>query len=220
TRLGTLKALMRRGFKPEVVIKVLLEMGLNISESTIKWENLYAYNRETIDWETERYYFVSNPFKMMVREAPDSVEAKLFRHPSRPELGSRTIVVKSSEGKVDLMISSEDVKEQVLGSKLRLMSLFNVEVEKITLGERKIEAVFKGLEVPKKSEGIKLIQWILPSDAVKVTVLMPDASFMEGLGEAPLMNLSPDRIIQLVRFGFCRVERTSKSAVELIFSHP
>ncbi|MGQ9595845.1 MAG: glutamate--tRNA ligase [Thermoproteota archaeon] len=219
-RLGTLKALRRRGFKPEVVRKVLLEMGLNISESTIKWENLYAYNRETIDWETERYYFVSNPFKMMVREAPDSVEAKLFRHPSRPELGSRTIVVKSSEGKVDLMISSEDVKEQVLGSKLRLMSLFNVEVEKITLGERKIEAVFKGLEVPKKSEGIKLIQWILPSDAVKVTVLMPDASFMEGLGEAPLMNLSPDRIIQLVRFGFCRVERTSKSAVELIFSHP
>lgn len=219
-RLGTLKALRRRGFKPEVVRKVLLEMGLNISESTIKWENLYAYNRETIDWETERYYFVSNPFKMVVREAPDSVEAKLFRHPSRPELGSRTIVVKSSEGKVDLMISSEDVKEQVLGSKLRLMSLFNVEVEKITLGERKIEAVFKGLEIPKKSEGIKLIQWILPSDAVKVTVLMPDASFMEGLGEAPLMNLSPDRIIQLVRFGFCRVERTSKSAVELIFSHP
>ncbi|MBO3755293.1 MAG: hypothetical protein FGF53_10545, partial [Candidatus Brockarchaeota archaeon] len=71
-----------------------------------------------------------------------------------------------------------------------------------------------------KSSGVKLIQWVLPGDAVETRVIMPDASLTEGLGESPLTQLDPGRVIQLVRFGFCRVEAVSKSTVNLVFSHP
>ncbi|MEM2941260.1 MAG: hypothetical protein QW304_06920, partial [Thermoproteota archaeon] len=64
------------------------------------------------------------------------------------------------------------------------------------------------------------IQWILPEDAVETSILMPDASFARGLGESSLTGLSPDRLIQLVRFGFCRVENVSENIVGLVFSHP
>jgi glutamyl-tRNA synthetase len=219
-RLGTLKALRRRGFKPEVIRRVVLEMGLNIAESTVKWENLYAYNREAVDWEAERYYFVKDPVTMIVRSIPQQVEARLFRHPSRPELGSRIIVLKPLNGEAGLIVSSGDVENLAPGSRLRLISLFNVEVEDADPHSRTVKAVFKGLEVPEKSSGVKLIQWVLPGDAVKTVVLMPDARVAEGLGESPLTLLDPGRVIQLVRFGFCRVEAVSKDVVNLVFSHP
>jgi glutamyl-tRNA synthetase len=219
-RLGTLKALRRRGFKPEVVRRVVLEMGLNITESTVKWENLYAYNREAVDWEAERYYFVRDPFTMVVKNVPQEVEARLFRHPSRPELGSRLIVLKPSDGEARLIVPSEDVKSLTPGSRLRLISLFNVEVEEADPHGKTVKAFFKGLEVPEKPSGVKLIQWVLPGDVVGTRVLMPDASIVEGLGESPLTELNPGRVIQLVRFGFCRVEAVSKSIVNLVFSHP
>jgi glutamyl-tRNA synthetase len=219
-RLGTLKALRRRGFKPEVIRRVVLEMGLNITESTVKWENLYAYNREAVDWEAERYYFVKNPFTMIVRSIPQQVEARLVRHPSRPELGYRNIVLKPLNGEAQLLVSSKDVENLAPGSRLRLMSLFNIEVEHVDPHSKTVKAFFKSLEVPEKSSGIKLIHWVLPSDAVKTVVLMPDASLVEGLGESHLTRLEPGRIIQLVRFGFCKVEKVSKNVVNLVFSHP
>jgi glutamyl-tRNA synthetase len=219
-RLGTLKALRRRGFKPEVIRRVVLEMGLNITESTVKWENLYAYNREAVDWEAERYYFVRDPSTMIVKNVPRSMEARLFRHPSRPELGYRLILLKPSDGEARLTIPSEDVKSLAPGSRLRLISLFNVEVEEADPNGKTVKAFFTGLEVPEKSSGVKLVQWVLPEDAVDTRVLMPDASIAEGLGESPLTDLDPGRVIQLVRFGFCRVESVSKSIVNLVFSHP
>ncbi|MDW8034138.1 MAG: hypothetical protein RMI79_04290 [Nitrososphaerota archaeon] len=49
---------------------------------------------------------------------------------------------------------------------------------------------------------------------------MPDASCVEGLGESPLKMLPSGKMIQLVRFGFCIVEKTSVDMIELVFSHP
>jgi glutamyl-tRNA synthetase len=219
-RLGTLRALRRRGFRPEVIRRVILDMGLNITEAMVKWENLYAYNREAVDWIAERYYFVRKPFRMIVHNVTERVEARLSRHPSRPELGSRSLWISPSEGMVELMVSSNDVETLAKGFRLRLISLFNVEVEEVNRDAGIVQAVFKGTEVPEKSSGVKLIQWVLPSDAVKTRVLMPDANYAEGLGESPLTMLSPSKVIQLVRFGFCVVEKVSEEAVELVFSHP
>jgi len=219
-RLGTLRALRRRGFKPEVIRRVILDMGLNITEAMIKWENLYAYNREAIDWDAERYYFVEEPFKLIVRNVPEKIEAKLSRHPSRPELGSRTIIVEPLDGIVELFVSSGDIANMAPGSRLRLISLFNVEIERVDHKFRLATSLFKSTEVPGKTAGVKLIQWVLPDDAIETLVLMPDASCVNGFGESSLKTVSPGKVIQLVRFGFCVIEKTSDKKVELVFSHP
>ncbi|MEM1548143.1 MAG: glutamate--tRNA ligase [Thermoproteota archaeon] len=219
-RLGTLRALRRRGFKPEVIRRVILDMGLNITEAMIKWENLYAYNREAVDWDAERYYFVRNPFKLVVKNVPSEIEAKLSRHPSRPELGFRLLSVKPSRGTAELFVSADDVIDTAPGSRLRLISLFNVEIERVNQEAGFAESYFKSTEVPEKTAGVKLIQWVLPDDAVETLVLMPDASLARGLGESQLTKLPPRRMIQLVRFGFCVVEKASSNMVELVFSHP
>jgi glutamyl-tRNA synthetase len=219
-RLGTLRALRRRGFRPEVIRRVILDMGLNITEAMVKWENLYAYNREAVDWDAERYYFVKNPLRMIVKNVPGEVEAKLSRHPSRPELGSKLLSVKPSQGAVEIFVSADDVSDTAPGSRIRLISLFNVEIESVNQEAGLVESSFKGTEVPGKTAGVKLIQWVLPDDAVETRVLMPDASLAEGFGESELAKLPRGRMIQLVRFGFCVMEKASSSMVELIFSHP
>ncbi|MEM3712137.1 MAG: glutamate--tRNA ligase [Thermoproteota archaeon] len=219
-RLGTLRSLRRRGFRPEVIRRVILDMGLNITEAMVKWENLYAYNREAVDWDSERYYFVKDPFRLVVEKMPGRIEAKLSRHPSRSEFGFRMVIVESPQGKAELFVSAEDVISLKPGSMIRLISLFNVEVEHVDFETRSVTASFKGTEIPEKSAGVRLIQWVLPDDAVKTRVLMPDASYTEGLGESPLTKLSVGKMIQLVRFGFCMVEKASVGMVELIFSHP
>ncbi|MEM2487183.1 MAG: glutamate--tRNA ligase [Thermoproteota archaeon] len=219
-RLGTLRALRRRGFKPEVIRRIILDMGLNITEAMIKWENLYAYNREAVDWDAERYYFVRNPLRLVVKNVPGKVEARLSRHPSRPELGFRLLSVEPSRGTVELFVSADDVSNTAPGSRLRLISLFNVEIENINKEAGFVESSFKGTEVPEKTAGVKLIQWVLPDDAFETRVLMPDASLSEGFGESQLTRVPPGKIIQLVRFGFCVLEKISSDRVELIFSHP
>lgn len=219
-RLGTLRSLRRRGFRPEVIRRVILDMGLNITEAMVKWENLYAYNREVVDYDSERYYFVKDPFRLIVENTSGKIEAKLSRHPSRPELGFRTIVVVPIQGRVELLVSAEDAIGLKPGSIIRLISLFNVEIKHMDPEAKSLTALFKGVEVPEKSAGIKLIQWVMPNDAIKTRVLMPDASYVEGFGESLLTRLPLGKMIQLVRFGFCIVEKTSTDAVELIFSHP
>ncbi|MDW8034137.1 MAG: glutamate--tRNA ligase [Nitrososphaerota archaeon] len=148
-RLGTLRSLRRRGFRPEVIRRVILDMGLNITEAMVKWENLYAYNRETVDWDSERYYFVKDPFRLIVENMPGRIEAKLSRHPSRPELGFRIITVEPVEGKVELLVSAEDVISLKPGSRLRLISLFNIEIGHINNENKSLTAFFKGSRVLK-----------------------------------------------------------------------
>jgi glutamyl-tRNA synthetase len=214
-RLGTLMALRRRGFKPEVIKKIILELGLKPVEATLKWENIYAQNRAAIDKDTPRFFFVKDPVELKISNFPPVKEVILPNHPDNKNLGNRKIKLSRNE---KIFIAAEDAKNLKSSEEIRLMNLFNVIIEEEFSGEV-VKAKFLSTEAKSRQASLKLIQWVASESSIKAKVLMPSAEYAEGLAESNLKVVAPGSVVQFVRFGFVKVEDFSDNQVACVFTH-
>ncbi|MBO3762941.1 MAG: glutamate--tRNA ligase [Thermoproteota archaeon] len=214
-RLGTIMAIRRRGFKPEVIKKIILELGLKPVEATLKWENIYAQNRVAIDKYTPRLFFVKDPVKVEIGNFPSIEEVILPNHPDNKNLGSRRIKFSKNE---QILIANDDAKNLKMGEEIRLMNLFNIIVEEEFNG-KVVKAKFVSAETKSRQTSLKLIQWVTSSSSMKTKVLMPNAEFTDGLAENNLKALALGSVVQFVRFGFVKIERYSDDYALCIFTH-
>lgn len=207
-RLATFAALRRRGITPEAIKKMMVDVGPKTSDVVLSWENLYAYNRKILDPIADRYFFVHNPVKLIVKQIPKAFIAKLPLHPEKPERGFReyTVKPKEDEGLGMFWISKRDVDLLNVGKILRLMELFNIKIEKI--GSLYVEASFVS-ESYGEARKVKapLIHWIPMDKNIPCQVVMPDATLAEGIAESACKKLKPKDIIQFERFGFVRIDK-------------
>jgi glutamyl/glutaminyl-tRNA synthetase len=60
-RLGTLRALARRGISQEAVKNAVLAIGIGDTDISFSWDNLYAENKKIVDPVANRYFFVPDP---------------------------------------------------------------------------------------------------------------------------------------------------------------
>ena len=60
-RLGTLRAIARRGIKPKTIYDLIIEMGVKMSDSAISWKKIYGLNRNILEPLANRYFFCENP---------------------------------------------------------------------------------------------------------------------------------------------------------------
>ena len=74
-RLGTLRALARRGIQPEAVRQVVLDIGIGETDISFSWDNLFAKNRDIVDPGADRFFFVPEPGKFTILESPGPREA-------------------------------------------------------------------------------------------------------------------------------------------------
>ncbi len=200
-RLATLTALKRRGILPETVRQVILGVGLTLVDSSLSWETLYAQNRKMVDEIASRYFFVQNPVKLMVKNAPDLKEVSLRAHPSRPEAGERILPLERDNGGMGFYISREDCDKIQENGTFRLKDLMNVKMVK---KGKVCEAEFESLgiiNVPK-------IHWV-SKGALQVEVLTPENEAVKGLAEPAVASLEPGAIVQFERYGFVRIESIS-----------
>lgn len=210
-RLATLAALRRRGFLPEAIKRIILDVGLTLVDSQLSWETLYAANRKLVDEISDRYFFVHNPVKLTVREAPKLREVRLRLHPSREDAGERVIPLRIEEGGMVFFVCGEDVEKMREGEIFRLKDLMNVRlIEKKPSG---LVGDFAGMEVAE----IQKIHWV-PAGAPELDVLMPDGSILTGFVEPSVLSLTPGAVIQFERFGFVRLERVTPRPLA-IFTH-
>jgi hypothetical protein len=61
------------------------------------------------------------------------------------------------------------------------------------------------------------MQWVSEPNA-RVTVVMPDGGSVHAIAEPDIVKAKADDMVQLVRFGFCRVDKAGKDTV-LYFAH-
>lgn len=196
-RIGTLRALRRRGFTAEAIRKIIVDIGPKPSDITISLENLSAYNRKIIDSRAKRYFFVSNPKKIRLKNMRLK-KAKIPYHPEK-KMGNRLF----SLGKV-FYIDTKDF-ESYDGLEVRLKDLCNVKM---------------GLEAEVTGYGVKSIpkiQWV-PEKHVSVIVIMSDKR-IEGYAETNLRKAKKGDIVQFERFGFVRVEKLGTKQIVVIFAH-
>src|SRR3989338_4155221 len=92
--LTTIAALRRRGFNPGAIKNFVLSTGITKAESTLKWDDLIAYNRRILDPQANRYFFIHDIKEVKVEKAPEQ-NIKLKLHPEFEERGFREFKTKN-----------------------------------------------------------------------------------------------------------------------------
>ncbi|MBU0628736.1 MAG: glutamate--tRNA ligase [Nanoarchaeota archaeon] len=202
--LTTLVALRRRGFLPEAIKNFVVSTGISKAEATMTWDDMIMHNKRLLDNIAPRYSAVFDPKEITIQNAPET-EVELNINPNEKK-GGRKIKVNNK-----FILSNEDIKNIKEGELIRLMDCLNAKKVKNKL-------IFESSEY-EKGKGQKVINWLPAEGNVKIEVLMPDKQIMKGLAEHNVKSLKEGDIIQLERFGFCRLDRKEKDRLKFWFTH-
>ena len=215
-RLPTLRGLKRRGIVPEAIKQFVFSQGISKVESSVDFSIVEAINRKILDPKAKRYFFVSNPIKLIVEDAPKK-KIKLKFHP-KLELGERTIETKST-----FFVQKEDMQELKVGDIFRLKGLYNVKIKDI---RDIIHGTYAGEELV---ADLAKIQWTT-DDYINVKLIVPGLIFerdrynpeslteLDGYAEKAVSDLQSGEIIQFERIGFARIEKQNSNIIGF-FSH-
>lgn len=206
-RLGTLRALARRGIAPEAVSQAVIDIGIGETDISFSWDNLYAQNRMIVDPVANRYFFIPHPVVIPIGQAPDHVARSLL-HPGDPARGERLLPFHG----VVLLPKKELEKDPPM---IRLKDLFNV---RVTREKGEPVLTYAGDELS-EARDVKapIIQW-LPVDCALPCVLRKQEGDMEGACEPGVVRESGS-VVQFERVGFARIDDTSGDRIIAYFTH-
>ena len=207
-RLGTLRALRRRGLQPETIRELMIQVGPKPINATLSWAHIASVNRRNIESSANRYFFVGDPVHLRVSEIGGEYNVELPLHPDHTYRGYRSYEIKPVKGRASFVIPHDDFENLPVGEVVRLMGLFNVEVTK--KGSAEIDAKFHSKD-HQQARALKsqFIHWLPEKDGIQAEVVMPDSHILKGLAEISCSVLDVDDMIQFERFGFVRVDSVS-----------
>ena len=229
-RLGTLRAIARRGIQSKTLHDLMIEIGVKMSDSAISWKKIYGLNRNILEEKSNRYFFVPNPVKLKIANLnqdkenntenttentiknitetpeeniiPETIERPL--HPDYLDRGNRKLVF---DGEV--YIPKADFTNGIT----RLMDAVNVDIE----GDN-VSYNSKSFEEAREMKA-RIIQWVPVKYCVKTKIVMDDASIVEGFSEEDCNKLNVGDIVQFERFGFARLDSVNNNELIFYFAH-
>lgn len=204
-RLGTLRALRKRGIQPQAIRNIMIHVGPKPVNISISWDNFAAENRQIIESSSNRYSFVENPIKLTINKVKETITAKLPIHPDYPERGNRVHVLEPKAGVISLNISKNDLDKIQKDILIRLMGIANIKISNIG-DEITAEYHSEDYQIA-RDQNAPFINWLPYGEGVAALVVMPDASEAVGLAEESVEQMKPDDMFQFERFGYCRVEQ-------------
>jgi len=188
-RLATLKGLARRGYKSETFLKYWENSGLKEVDIKFSWQNFDAMNKDFIDSESRRLFFVADPVEFTMETADNLVKDAPW-HPDKPELGKREEEIVTGS---KIYLQKSDVDSFSSDRVIRLKNLCNVSVSDNKLN-------FSGM---KPQKGSKILQWC--SSNVPIELVYPDGKVVTGVVEDNISVLDGETV-QFERVGFVRLE--------------
>lgn len=218
-RLPFVGALRRRGYQPAAFQRYAMEIGISATDKTVDMEEFFkilnAFNKEQIDSVSYRYFFVADPVEVKIKNAPKK-HVTLDLHPDKKK-GGRVFETNGS-----FYLAKDDVEKFDDNALYRLMDCLNFRKKKKESkgnNEEEYEFVSEDYETYKK-EGRAIIHW-LPKNKklVKVEVRLQDNSVVSGFGEEGIGELEVGAIVQLERFGFCRLDEVDGNVYKFWFGH-
>ena len=214
-RLGTIRALRRRGIQPEAIRELIIEVGLKRSDTTISWDNLAAINRRIVEPMANRYFFIAEPVPMYIEGYDEDFIAEIPLHPDCPERGVRRLKFEPDK---PVYVSKDDMGLFKPGSFVRLKDLFNVEI--LEAGEDGIKTRFHSVEYEVARENRwRMVHWVTEGKPCEVLVPHGDELLVrKGILEKGA-EVKVDEVVQFERFGFVRIDRVAPEKVVAIFAH-
>ncbi|MBU0460964.1 MAG: glutamate--tRNA ligase [Nanoarchaeota archaeon] len=212
-RLPFLLALKRRGYQPGALRKYAMSVGVTQTDKSVSAEDFFktinAFNKELLEPRSYKYFFVKDPVKMTIDNAPE-IQVEFDLHPESKK-GGRVFVTND-----EFFISKDDLDSIKDGQIVRLMDCLNFKKDK-----KKFVYISKEYEDYKNAGANKghIIHWVLDDDIVNVEVRMPDGSFVKGIGEKWMNDIKEGQIVQLERFGFVRCDSVEEDKTVFWFAH-
>lgn len=215
-RLATISAIRRRGIQPEAIREFVKEVGYSSSEHEYNLEMLFTFNRRIIDGKAKRFFFVPNPIRLEVKDAPHE-SIRLPFHPSE-KLGYRDVQI---DGK--FFVDKADVASMKTGDAFRLKELYSVK-----LTAKHSDGITCEIYSKEHVEGEKIIQWVteknVPLKVIKIGDLLKEngefnrdsMNEIHGIAEEGTNEIEEGQIVQFERFGFCRMDDKSRSVLIFI----
>ncbi|AJF60379.1 MAG: glutamate--tRNA ligase [Candidatus Diapherotrites archaeon] len=194
-RLGTIRAFRRRGFKPEAIKQIIMEIGPKTADTTIEFNKLADINRELVQDKTARLEFIVDPIRLGVNYAPEK------------EVGE----VLLSQGQQSFLVPKKEIEKRLEREVFTLKMAYNVRLTEKHDLDAQAEFVGEG-KIDKA-----IVAWLV--DGITVEVLMPDASTVFGLTESSY-GFKDGEIVYFERLGFCRIEKvTERGSIKAVFAH-
>nr|WP_319377375.1 glutamate--tRNA ligase [uncultured Methanoregula sp.] len=205
--LGTLRALARRGIRPEAVKNAMIAIGIGDVDISFSWDNLYAENKKLVDPVANRYFFVPDPVEITIDGAQKHTAHALL-HPGDAARGTRTL---EFDGTV--LIPKNEITEGI--SMIRLKDLFNVNV---TWDHGTPSFTFGGDSLADaRAAKARIIQW-LPAQANVPCTLLTQEGEMTGACE-PAVKTELGKVVQFERVGFVKIDSADADGVKAYFTH-
>ncbi|WP_305513324.1 glutamate--tRNA ligase [Methanobrevibacter sp. V14] len=204
-RLGTLRAIERRGIQAKTIYDLIIEIGVKMADSAISWKKIYGLNRSLLEPIANRYFFCENPQLIEIDGYSDGkvvIERPL--HADHMDRGNRHLPF---DGKAYL--AQGDIAEGIF----RLMDAVNVNIngDEITYHSTSFEDT--------REVKARIIQWVPVENNVNVKIVMDDASLKTGLGEGALKDLKVGDIVQFERVGFARLDEIAGDELIFYYAH-
>lgn len=216
-RVPSIASFRKRGYKALAFREFIKQLGISKRDSRITSDEYYKgldfHNKQILEKEAKRFFFVHNPKKLHIKNINDYPEKELLlaKHPEDKSYGFRHIPVKAN-----YYIDSLDFEAFEKGDLIRLMHFGNFKIEEKNDDELNVRFISK--EYNKELDIKRNIHYILQENNQKVIITLQNNSKLKGIMEEHV-TLKPQESIQFERFGFVTFNKEEDDVKLFSFTH-
>ncbi|WP_135663157.1 glutamate--tRNA ligase [Halorhabdus rudnickae] len=195
-RAPTIASLRRRGIRGEAIVDAMTQLGTSTSNVDLAMSAIYANNRELIDDEADRAFFVRDGVEMSLSGGPERGQPPV--HPEHEERGKRTIPVGSA-----VLIENEDLPPE--GERVWLKGYGCVRRS----DENAFEFTDDDIDVVREGD-VDVIHWVPATRSVPARLRTTEGD-VTGHVEPGVLTYDDGEMVQFVRVGFARLDAVPES---------
>jgi glutamyl-tRNA synthetase len=203
-RAPTVASLKRRGIRGEAIVNAMIELGTSTSNVDLAMSSVYAANRELVDDEADRLFFVRDGVEQPITGAPNLAEPPV--HPDHEERGTRRIEVGDA-----VFVEPDDLPP--VGERIWLKGFGPVRRT-----DEGFTYIDDGIEIVRE-EGVDVIHWVPADGSVPLRLRTTDGDEI-GRAEPEITDYEADELVQFERIGFARIDRHDNEETVAYFAHP
>jgi len=202
-RAPTVASLRRRGIRGEAIVDAMVELGTSTSNVDLAMSSVYANNRELIDDDADRAFFVREGVEVPISGGPDAGHPPV--HPDHEGRGRREVPVGDA-----VCVEPDDLP--LAGERVWLKGYGCVrhDGDSLAYTDDDIDVVRDG--------GVDVVHWA-PVAGPRLRLRTMDGD-VTGYAEPGFVDHGVDTVVQFVRVGFARVDDHGPEESVAYFTHP
>ena len=201
-RAPTIASVRKRGIRGGAIVDAMIELGTSTSNVELAMSAIYANNRERIDDDTDRAFFVRDGRRFPVAGGPDAGHPPV--HPDHEDRGRRDVPVDEA-----VLVEPDDVPATDERVWLKGLGCLRREDGELRYLDDDIAAV--------REEDVPVVHWV-PADESVAVLLRTSTGDVTGRAEPGFVDAAVDEVVQFERVGFARVDEPAPDGVAY-FAH-